>query len=68
MKPQSTGWRKITKRSPSKKDFPAIGGSYRGHRGASHWSMSSVFESRDDCGGWDSDRTHFFSIPKPPLK
>lgn len=57
-------WVSLAKRKPTKKDFPAIGGSWRQNTLTLKWdwSMSSVF----DTPGWDDDRTHFLSIPKPP--
>lgn len=63
-------WIALSKQRPRRRDWPAMGGSWRTNFGdtESHWSVSSVFDSprSDGTFPWDDDRTHWMKMPTPP--
>lgn len=60
-------WVAFKERWPAGTDYPVIAGGYRPKHGANsteqEWTNSSPCNGPN---GWDSDRTHWYSLPKPP--
>lgn len=54
------GWIAFEDRHPTKANLPLIAGSFRN----GEWTVSSVWDRLERS--WDADRTHWFSVPKPP--